>query len=158
VLRLQAEEHVRDWLYQKALPNSDVAAGPAQVFAELLKHPFKDGQLAALRAAAPLCCRAWFAADVCLHSELYSWLLDPSRGRADLCKWRYGVVLTLARTAAEAYERQEASAAGGDDALDATLASKAEQLQSAVRAGPYGAPGGAADAPEAIPIVATEHL
>jgi Proteasome non-ATPase 26S subunit len=128
---MQVEARLRDLLYTHALPSKDVAKGPAQVVYELLQQPFPDLQVAACRAATALCCRSWFAADVCLHQQMLDMLLDPSQGPADARKWRFGVVLALSAAAQKAVMQHSADEG-------ATLQQSAPRLQMAVQAGPYG--------------------
>lgn len=150
--RMQGEDALRQALYLEAFSSSNAAAGPAQVLFELITQPFNDLNLAAYRAAAPLCCRDWFAADVCLHAELMKLLLDPAAGPAALCRWRYGVVLCLAHVAEEAHARQQ----GGqqDSGCDATLSNWYTELDKAVRAGPFGEGRASVQHDAAVPAVA----
>jgi hypothetical protein len=84
--------------------------------------------------AAALCCRAWFAADVCRHSELSDLLLDTRQGTGAMCKWRFAVVLVLGEVTRLSQEAQAGRRAG----FDALLAEHASVWAEAVRKGPYG--------------------
>ena len=148
----QAEDKLREAMYREAFPDSNATGGPAQVLHELLQQPFSDLQLAVYRLAAPLCCRDWFAADVCLHGDLLEHLLDPSTGPAALCRWRHAVVLCLAHVAAEAHARQQAGEK--DLASDATLSKQHDKLYRAAQGGAYGEARSGAQHDAAIPAVA----
>jgi hypothetical protein len=89
--------------------------------------------------AAALCCRAWFAADVCRHAELSELLLDARRGSGAMCKWRFAVVLVLSHVTRLARETQAGRKASGGAGFDALLAEHASVWAEAVRKGPYGA-------------------
>ena len=149
---VQAEDTLRQALYTEAFPSSNPAGGPAQVLHELLTQPFSELNLSAYRAAAPLCCRDWFAADVCLHDELLKHLLDPTSGPAALCRWRYAVVLCLAHVAGEAHARQQAGKADGG--CDATLSKCYNDLDNAVKGGPFGEARSGLQHGDAVPAVA----
>lgn len=90
--------------------------------------------------------------DVCKHDELYALLSDPRQGSARMCKWRFAVVLSLAKATANAQSRQAAGqqAAGAD----AELAKHAAHWAEMRRLGPYGANG--APTVEAVPDVADQ--
>jgi hypothetical protein len=150
---LQAEQKLREYVYAHALPEKDVALGPAQVLFERLQQPFEDQLIPAFRLAAALCCRSWFAADVCQHRGLLDLLLDPKKVSSAMCKWRFGVVLVLANMTASSDEHlrwgvQASPAFGG------TLAKYKAQLAQAVQAGMYGTGGWARERVAAVPAVA----
>lgn len=149
---VQAEEHIREKVYSEAFPDREPARGPAQRMLELLQRPFVEVQVAACRALAPLCCRRWFAADVCLHGELLAFLLDAKQGTGTIRKWCFAVVLELERIAGQAAARIEQ---GNQDAgADAALAQHHTKLADAVAAGMYGELKARAFEGEAVPEVA----
>ena len=149
---VQAEQHVREQIYNGAFPSREPARGPAQRMLELVQWPFADVQVAACRALAPMCCRAWLAADVCLHSELLAFLLDAKQGASAIRKWCFAVVLVLEGVAGQAAARvQEAKQTGG---ADATLAQHHAQLAEAVAAGAYGEVKAQAPQEDPVPQVA----
>lgn len=118
----------------------------------LLAHAAPRMQIPAYRLAAGLCCRSWFAADVCRHEELSALLSDPRQGSAAMCKWRFAVVLSLAKTTDAARSREAAGQQGAG--VDAELAEHAAHWAEVQRAGPYGADG--ASQVEAVPDVAEQ--
>jgi hypothetical protein len=96
-------------------------------------------QIPAYRVAAALCCRDWFAADVCCHSDLSELLLDARRGTGAMCKWRFAVVLVIGHITKLAHERSAGSAAAAISGFGACLAEHASVWADAVRKGLYGA-------------------
>jgi hypothetical protein len=88
-----------------------------------------------------LSARAWFALEVCQHTDLAAHVCDAQSETGDLSMWRFGMLRVL--------EAAASAAAPGS-----ALSQYAAKLREAALKGPYGVAGGIGPPPDAVPQVA----
>lgn len=145
---MQGEARLQAAMFEHAVPEQQVHAGPCQCLWEQLQQPSDEHKVSVFRAVAPLCCRDWFAAAVCGHEGLRAMLLAPEPASQALCVWRFGAVRVLEQVVAAAKVRVDAGESAG---VDAQLVECAPAVAAAVAAGPMGV---VTAAPQAVPAVA----
>ena len=98
-------------------------------------------QVAAYRLCTALSARAWFALEMCQHTDVLAHVCDAQSESGDLCMWRFGLLRVL-----------EASAAAA--ATGSALSQYVGKLREAALKGPYGVSGGSGEPTDVEPQVA----
>jgi hypothetical protein len=95
-------------------------------------------QISAYRMCTALSARAWFALEICQHTEVMAHVCDAKSESGDMCMWRFGMLRVL--------EASAKKAAGGS-----ALSQYVMRLHEAVSKGPYGVAGGTGEPADVVP-------